>query len=35
MMMPGEQNDIKLINQFAKKGTDYAGIVQKIKELIP
>jgi hypothetical protein len=34
VLMPGEQNDTKLVNQFAGTGTDYAGIVQKIKELV-
>jgi len=32
--MPGQQNDTKLINQFAEKGVDHAAIVQKIKELV-
>jgi hypothetical protein len=34
VLMPGQQNDSKLINQFAQTGADYAAIVQKIKELV-
>jgi len=34
VLNPGEQNDTKLTGQFATPGTDYAAIVQKIKELV-
>lgn len=34
VLMPGQQNDSKLTDQFAQKGIDYAAIVQKVKELV-
>lgn len=34
VLMPGQQNDSKLINQFSKPGIDYGAIVEKIKELV-
>lgn len=34
VLMPGQQNDSKLVSQFAQKGVDYASILQKIKELV-
>ncbi len=34
VLVPGAQNDSKLVNQFTQKGIDYAAVVQKIKELV-
>jgi hypothetical protein len=34
VLTPGQQNDSKLIEQFGGGGVDYAGIVQKIRELV-
>ena len=34
VLTPGEQSDTKLVQQFSSTGTDYAAIVQKIKEII-
>lgn len=34
VLTTGEQNDSKLISQFVAKGKDYAGVVQKIRELV-
>ena len=34
VLMPGQQNDAKLVDQFTQKGVNYAGIVQRIKELV-
>jgi hypothetical protein len=34
VLKPGQQNDNKLSSQFAGGGTDYAAIVDKIRELV-
>jgi hypothetical protein len=34
VLMPGQQNDSKLIAQFGDVGVDYADIVQRIRELV-
>ncbi len=34
VLTPGEQNDTKLREQFGGEGVDYAGIVQKVRELV-
>jgi len=34
VLTPGQQNDSKLGEQFSGAGVDYAGIVQKIRELV-
>ena len=34
VLKPGQQNDKKLSEQFGGGGVDYAGIVQKIRELV-
>jgi hypothetical protein len=34
VLTTGEQNDAKIINQFAKPGTDYAAVVQKIRDIV-
>ena len=34
VLNPGEQNDKKLIERFTAESTDYASIVEKIRELV-
>ena len=34
VLNPGQQNDERLSKQFVSGGPDYAGIVQKIRELV-
>ena len=34
VLKPGQQNDSKLAAQFAAPGTDFAAIVEKIRELV-
>jgi hypothetical protein len=34
VLTTGEQNDGKIVNQFAKPGTDYAAVVRKIRDMV-
>jgi len=34
VLAPGEQNDRKLVEQFAQPDTDYASIIEQIRELV-